>query len=88
MYMYITSGQNFHKFNVSSMLKSTPCELPVESLSGHFSRAQNRIGTCRPSQSLYTPVPLSEGRFMPKQVICYLIRADCRTHLALGGRPG
>ena len=46
-FMYIFSEHNFHNFNVSSMPKSTHCELSIGSLSEHSLSARNRIETCR-----------------------------------------
>ena len=88
MYMYVTSGQNYHNFNVSSMPKSTPCELSSESLSEHFLGAHNQIVTCRPRQSQSTPALLLELILMPNQGRCSMIRAYHGTDLAPGGRAG
>ena len=54
MYMYIISGQYFHNFTVSSMPKSTPCEL---SFAKHLLSAHNRVRTSHPRRSRSTPVP-------------------------------
>ena len=88
MYMYIMLGQNYHNLNVSSMPKSTTCELSVESLSKNFLSANNWVGTCPPRQIRLTPVPSSVEIFIPKQGRCYLIRTEHGTNLVPGGRPG
>ena len=84
MHMYIISGQNSHHFNVSSMPKSTPCELSVAE---HFLSAHNWIGTCRPRQSRLTTIPSLAGSFMRNKSICYLVWGEQGTNLDPGGIP-
>ena len=56
VYVY-NLGQNYHNFNVSSMPKSTPYELSVESLSEKFPSDHNQIVTCRPRKIQSSPIP-------------------------------